>query len=264
MVPEPRKNDSNMTAHKVELFGYSTSPFVVKVGAFLKYKQIPFDFIPINPVHPGRQLRQFPGQRKVPVLTIDGEWRAESTDLGIWLDEVFPERPILGRNQEDTDHILRIDQWVNDELIMGRFRHAMEWESVRDGIRNGWRLANIIHDATPIPFPIRKAWPFMVKRVGFVRRFGSSVDHSESLAEMRERQRREFLDYLGEGPFLGGRDRVSLADLSAYTTIVMPYLVGMEGGSAFLDDSSIVAWCRRGAGASAGQSAGGAEAYAGT
>jgi len=234
-----------MTEHKVELYGYATSPFVVKVGTFLKYKRIPFDFIPVNPLHPGRQLRKFPGQRKVPVLTINGEWGAESTDLGIWLEEVFPECPILGRNQADTDEILRIDQWVNVELLMGRFRQAMEWENARDAIRNGWKLARIIHDATPIPFPIRKAWPLIVKRVGFVRRFGNSVDRSESLPEMRDRQRRELLSYLGDGPFLGGRDRVSLADLSAYATLIMPHLVGMHGDAGFLDDPEVLAWCRR-------------------
>lgn len=102
------------------------SPFVLKVGVFLKYKQIPFEFVPVNPVFSQRQLSQFPGQRKVPVLTIDEEWRADSTPLGIWLDEVFPDRPILGDTPEETQRILEIDQWVNDELIMGSFRSVME------------------------------------------------------------------------------------------------------------------------------------------
>jgi hypothetical protein len=38
---------------------------------------------------------------------------------------------------------------------------------------------------------------------------------------------------------------VSLADLSAYTTIVMPHLTGMQGGKDFLDDPDILAWSRR-------------------
>lgn len=234
-----------MSEHTVQLYGYATSPFVVKVGAFLKYKQIPFEFVPVNPVSPGAQLKHFPGQRKVPVLKIDDEWRADSTPLGIWLDDVFPERPILGKTPEDTEQILKIDQWVNDQLLMGRFRQAIEWENPKNAIRNGWKLSRILHASTPIPFILRKAWPLIIKRVGFVRRFGNSVDRAEPLPEMRERQRREFLQHLGGGPFLGGRDRVSLADLSAYITIVMPHLTGMHGGSDFLEDPDILAWCRR-------------------
>lgn len=229
---------------EVKLYGYVTSPFVVKVGAFLKYKQIPFDLVPVNPVRP-RELKKFPGQRKVPVLTIGDEWRHDSTPLGIWLDEVFPQRPILGETPEDTQRILAIDEWVTNQLLMGQFRHAVEWENTLDSIRNGWKLARTLHDSTPIPFVLRWAWPFIVRRVGFVRRFAGSVDLSEPLPQMRERQCRELVEHLADGPFLGGRNRVSLADLSAYATIVTPHLMGMSKDSPFLEDPAVLAWCHR-------------------
>lgn len=234
-----------MPAKQVKLYGYATSPFVVKVGVFLKYKQIPFDFVPVNPVAPKKQLGKFPGQRQVPVLTIDDEWRADSTPLGIWLDEVFPERPILGEDPSDTDRILAMDQWVNDQLLMGAFRHAAQWDNRWDAIRNGWTLSTILHYSTPLPFFLRKAWPFIIQRVGFVRRFGDSVDQGETLREMRERQRDEFLAHLGNGPYLGNRQRVSLADLSAYSSLMTPHLIGMRPRSTFLDNPVIVDWCRR-------------------
>lgn len=234
-----------MDEHQVELYGFATSPFVLKAGTFLKYKQIPFDWIPVNPISRSRQMSKFEGQEKVPVLKIDDEWRADSTPLGIWLDEVFPDRPILGTTEEDTEDILEIDQWVTDQLLNGRFRQALEWENTWDAIRNGWKLADIVHASTPIPYPIRKAWPFIIKYVGPVPHHGNSMDRSEPLPEMRDRQRRELLQHLGDGPFLGGRDRVSLADLSAYTTIVTPHRTGMHRELTFLDDSDVVAWCRR-------------------
>lgn len=234
-----------MTNHDIKLYGYSTSPFVGKVSVFLKYKRIPFEFVPVNPVFPKRQLSQFPGQRRVPVLSIDGEWRGESTDLGIWLDEVVPERPILGDTSEDTDRILEMDRWVNDQLIMGRFRELTEWTNIPNALRNGWKLSRVIHESTPIPFVIRKAWPFIVRRAGFVRRFAGSVKSEESVPEMQQRQCRELVELIGQGPFLGGRSRVSLADLSAWCTIATPHLIGMHGKSVFLEDPDVLAWCRR-------------------
>jgi hypothetical protein len=34
----------------IKLYGYSTSPLVRKVGCCLCYKQLPFEFVPVNPV----------------------------------------------------------------------------------------------------------------------------------------------------------------------------------------------------------------------
>jgi glutathione S-transferase len=234
-----------MDEHHVELYGFSTSPFVLKVGAFLEYKQIPFDWTPVNPLFRSRQMSEFEGQEKVPVLKIDDEWRGDSTPIGIWLEEVFPDRPILGETEADREEILEIDQWVTDQLLNGRFRETLEWESTWDSIRNGWKLADILHDSTPLPYPVRRAWPFIIRYVGPVPYHGNHMDRSEPLPEMRDRQRRELLQHLGDGPFLGGRDQVSLADLSAYTTIVTPHLMGMHGELHLLDDPDVVAWCHR-------------------
>lgn len=158
---------------------------------------------------------------------------------------MFPQRAILGDSPADTKRILEIDGWVTNQLIMGRFRHAVEWEHPWKSMKNGWKLSRAIHDSTPIPFVLRWSWPLIVRSVGFVRRFASNVDPSEPIAEMRERQCRELVEHIAGGPFLGGSDQVSLADLSAYGIIVTPHLMGMEADSSPLDDPAVLAWSRR-------------------
>jgi hypothetical protein len=50
----------------------------------------------------------------------------------------------------------------------------------------------------------------------------------------------------GQGlPFLGGRQHISLADLSAYMTLISSHLMGMHEESPFLKEPQIVDWCRR-------------------
>ena len=73
---------------KIRLYGYSTSPFVRKLGCCLYYKQLPFEFVPVDPTNP--EQIAFTGQTQVPVLQIDDEWRNDSTPLALWLDELFP------------------------------------------------------------------------------------------------------------------------------------------------------------------------------
>lgn len=227
----------------VTLYGYPTSPYVMKVACYLKYKKIPYDYVPVNPVSPV-QIK-FTGQRQVPVLTIGDEWRKDSTPLGIWLNENFPERNILGDSKADTQHILAIDRWISDHLITSVFRSAVDWESAWDSMRDGWLLARAVNNATPIPAFARVLWPFLVRRAKFIVDMVERLDRTESMSAMRERMRSEFLEHLGDGPFLGGRDTISLADLSAYPTIVSGYLMGMHQDVPFLRDDKVIAWCGR-------------------
>ncbi len=166
----------------VTLYGYPTSPYVIKVGSFLKYKNIPFEYIPVNPVSP-IQIK-FTGQRQVPVLKIDQEWRKDSTQLGIWLDELFPEKPLLGNNESDRNAILLIDKWVSDNLILGKFRAAVEWEKTWDALRNGWLLSRAVNNGTKIPLFVRMLWPFFVKKAKFIVDMVSHLDKKESIASM--------------------------------------------------------------------------------
>ena len=77
----------------IKLYGYATSPYVRKVGCFLYYKGVDFTHVPVNPINP-RETLGHTGGNSVPVLEVDGECRRESSQLGHWLDELFPEKPI--------------------------------------------------------------------------------------------------------------------------------------------------------------------------
>lgn len=225
----------------ISLYTYPTSPYGMKVACYLAYKNIPYRFVPVNPVT-NRQIR-FTGQRQVPVLEIDGEWRKESSELGIWLDELFPQPPLLGTDEIERQQILRIDHWISDAFIPAVFREAYEWESARRGIINGWRLARFVNDASSIPLPVRALWPFLVKRAGFIVRMMDMLDLDESIADMRQRLADEFLAHLAGGPYLGGLEQPSLADLSIYPIILFGERTGIQG-FARKDDAAFQRWAR--------------------
>jgi glutathione S-transferase len=228
---------------KITLYGYPTSPYVMKVACFLNYKQLPYTYIPVNPVDPKRI--KFTGQRQVPVLTIGDEWRKDSTAIGIWLNDRFADRNILGYSDEAADKIMEIDRWVSDQLIAGRFRHAVEWENTWDSLRNGWKLSRAVSNATPLKAYVRFIWPIAVRKAGFIVDIVNGLDLQEPIADMRQRHCDEFIKYLGDGPFLGGEECISLADLSAYPTIVSGHLMGMHADSPLLKNETVIAWCRR-------------------
>jgi len=47
-------------SEKIELYGYTTSPYVRKVSCYLPYKELEFDFIGASLVEPKKPL-DFPG-----------------------------------------------------------------------------------------------------------------------------------------------------------------------------------------------------------
>ncbi len=228
---------------KITLYGYATSPFVMKVGCYLKYKQLRFAHVPVNPVRP-KQIA-FTGQRRVPVLEIGDEWRLESSELGIWLDELHPERPLLGKDAVERQTILAQDRWISDVLIPSRFREVVDWTNSWHAIRNGWRLAAVVNSGTPLPRFVQLIWPFAVKRAEFIVRMVDGLDRNEPMPVMRRRLASEFVARLSGGPFLGGTSVPSLADLSAYPILLSGYMIGMEGEHAFLERPEIVEWMRR-------------------
>ncbi len=233
---------NNDSKPKIKLYGYPTSPFVLKTSCHLKYKQLPFEFVAVNPIT--REQIKFSNQQQVPVLSIGDEWKNDSSPIAIWLDQRFPERPILGDSPEQKNTILEIDSWISKQLLPARFRAALKWDHPWDAIRNGWLLGAAMNNAIAIPWYLQIMWPLLVKRAKFLQRIVDTLDLQEPLWDMHQRLANELIQRLSNGPFLGGLKQPSLADLSAYPIIIFSHLMGLHGRNVYLEHEQIVNWCK--------------------
>lgn len=227
----------------IRLYAYPTSPYAQKVGCYLKYKRLDYELVGVDPIN-SAEIR-FTGQKRVPVLKIGDEWRLESSELGLWLDELYPEKPIMPADQPARAEILAIDRWISESLIPTIFRRAVEWENPIYSIQNGWKLARAVHDATPLPWYARVLWPLAVKRAPFIRRMVGELDLTESIADRFTRMQVEFVERLSGGPFFASQTKPTLADLSAYPMVVSGHLMGMKTMSSMLDSPVVVNWSRQ-------------------
>ena len=224
----------------IKLYGYSTSPFVRKVGCCLLYKQIPFEFIPVNPTNP--EQISFTGQTQVPVLQIDGEWRNDSTPLALWLDELFPARPLFGSNDRERALILKLDKWVTDSLILSTFRFAHEAEMTARFRHTAWRLSAIVSSQTPLSDEVRNAWPELLQMAPFIKHMMCDVDQTESVRDMQMRVAMEMLGHLDGGPYFGGLDKPSLVDFAIFPQLVFSYMVGIEQDLMAAREPTLARW----------------------
>ena len=133
----------------IVLFGYPTSPFVAKVSVVLAYLRLDHSFVAVSPIDPHEI--GFTRQRQVPVLSIGGNWRTGSSDIGRWLARVAGREDLLGNGDADVSAINEVDHWVDAALIPLLFdqisRPALSFSRMQDC----WRLARIVHQASPLP-----------------------------------------------------------------------------------------------------------------
>lgn len=227
----------------IRLYTYAMSPYAAKVHCFLLFKDLDFEPYYINPL---RVRKELPVGRQIPVVTIDGESRADSTPIGLWLDERFPDPPrLLPADGEERERLLAIDAWVTNRLIPGSFR-SYPGEGINRFL-NGWKLSHVMaHTARGgLPFPLRVAWPLVIKRVAFVRRLLAQADDGLPVRESKFKLYDEFLAHLDGGPFVAGREAPSLPDLSAYPQFALFYATGFRGGEDIRERPSLMEWLAR-------------------
>jgi len=231
---------------RIRLYRYALSPFAAKVHCYLGFKGLDFETFY---VHPLRARRELPVGHTVPVLEIDGEARNDSTPIGLWLEERFPERrALLPGDPEASRRVLAIDGWVTDRLIPTTFRLMIAPDApLMARVRGRRRGARVLHATVPggVPLAMRVVYPFLITRAPFIRRLLDATDPTRPTAAVVEDVLDDLEAHLGSGPFLGGLAEPSLADLSAWAQLALPYLAGYAGAEAFLDRPELRIWFGR-------------------
>lgn len=230
---------------QITLYGYTTSPFVRKVSCYLYYKGLPFDFVGVSPVEPQKTIG-FTGHSQVPVLKIGDEWRTDSSPIGLWLDELYPEKPLAGATELEREKVLAVDQWASDQFIPGMiFRPAIDGEMTDAFRERAWRLADIVSSGATMPDEVKKAWPENLKKAQFIIDMVNQLDRSEPLLAMQQRLVMELIAHLGDGPFLGGLNAPSMADFAIYPQIMFSYQVGLIKELPLMQHPALGAWLAR-------------------
>ncbi len=227
----------------VRLYTYAMSPYAAKVHCFLLYKRLDFECFYINPL---RVRQDLPVGRQIPVVTVGDESRADSTPIGLWLDERFPDTPpLLPAGAEERAKLVELDQWVSNSLIPGSFRSYPGGGINR--FLNGWKLSAVMANTAQggLPLLLRAAWPLFITRIGFVRRLVAMTDNGLPVREAKLALYGEFVARLAGGPFLAGRDTPSLPDLAAYPQFALYYMTGFRGSEDILGCPPLMEWLVR-------------------
>jgi glutathione S-transferase len=105
----------------LELYQFELSQYSEKVRLILDYKGLEYRKIEVTPGVGQIELMQKTGKRQVPVLKDGDTYVADSTAIAFYLDQKYPERPIIPDDPVAKGQCLLIEEWADESIgIKGR------------------------------------------------------------------------------------------------------------------------------------------------
>lgn len=107
----------------LELYQFELCPFCEKVRFMLDYKGLEYKKIEVTPGIGQLDVFKISGQRQVPVLKDGDTVVADSTKIALYLDDKYPEKPLMPTNSLARGQSLLLEEWA-DESFVGNTRKA--------------------------------------------------------------------------------------------------------------------------------------------
>jgi glutathione S-transferase len=137
----------------MKIIGSFVSPYVRKVLACISLKGLSYEIDPITPFFGNDEFRRLSPLCRIPVL-IDGDFStSDSSVICAYLDEAYPERPVLPKDPKDRARARWLEEFADTRLgdlfIWGLFYqkvvHPLVWGEPGDQ----QRIAKVLAEDAP-------------------------------------------------------------------------------------------------------------------
>jgi glutathione S-transferase len=189
----------------VRLYTQSLNPYTEKVAAALALKRLPFERVISD--EPEDLQRWSPIARTLPVLEIDGRRMADSLEIVLWLDELFPEPPLYSPDPRIAETQRNLADWSDNSFIW-------YW--------NRWRTARYPQpgDQTPADASMLARIRGQIARtLGHTPTTRADLRELEIIRELQDRMD-DLVGFLRDRDFFHA-DEPSIADLSVYAMLLV-------------------------------------------
>ena len=120
----------------IELYQFELSHFCEKIRLILDYKGLAYRKVEVTPGIGQLDVYRMSGQRQVPVLKDGAEVIADSTAIALYLDEKYPDRPIIPTDPKQRALCLLMEEWADESIganarkvMLGAFSQNPDWRS---------------------------------------------------------------------------------------------------------------------------------------
>jgi glutathione S-transferase len=156
-APSNRESDATDSSDRpFRVYGSQVSYYTGKLESYLRYKEIPYEFVSTLP----GQLSRRTGAGQVPALELpDGRFITDSTPIIRWLESEYPEAPVVPSDPMQAFVAWLIEDYADEWL----WRPAMHyrWSYDLDKYTLSRKLADELMPDHPAPSFIKR---FMIRR----------------------------------------------------------------------------------------------------
>jgi glutathione S-transferase len=166
----------------IKLYGLRISYYTGKMEGYLRYKEIPYEFMTLNWSRMN-MLEEKTGAAQMPAVELhDGRFMTDTSAMIPWFEEHYPDPSIL-----PEDPILEfISYLVEDYAEEWLWRPAMHyrWSYKADRLHLARKIVDEMMHDQPIPGPVKRAFIRRRQRHKYVKRDGvdaNTWNHVESI-----------------------------------------------------------------------------------
>jgi glutathione S-transferase len=221
----------------MRLHQFAISPFCDKVRRALRVKGQTFDVVEVPVTRAPMALRRLNPAGKVPVLEHAGRLLADSSEILLYLEDVFPNPPLLPMDARERALCHMLEDWADESLYFYqlRLRATFPHNAQR------WLEALLAHEPAPLRLMAKGVVPRVVRKQLAKQGVGLKSE-AQVLAEV-QRHLDALVDWLGDNPWLVGQG-ITIADLSVFAQV--DCIRGTdEGGRMIASRPTLGAWMDR-------------------
>jgi glutathione S-transferase len=221
----------------ITLYQFEISPYCDKIRRVLHWKGLEYEVREVPLAAARSTAKRINPAGKLPCLDHDGRIVADSTDIAYYLEEAFPEPPLLPKDPRDRALCHFFEDWADESLYFYemRLRFTFPHNAAR------W-IPELVH-ADRAPMKLLAPWlvPTMLRRQTAAQGVGRKSE--EQVVADVERHAGALADWLADREWLVGTS-LSLADISVFAQLFC--IRGADEGRRSLESRSVIAaWMDR-------------------
>ena len=202
---------------QLTVYGSAISYYTGKLEGYLRYKEIPYRFVPLSPKL-GRRLQKETGTSQIPAVELpDGRFMTDTTPMIDWFESQYPPTPAVIPGDPLQGFVSRLVEDYAEEWLWRPAMH-FRWNYRQDAILLSRKIADELMVDIPLPgfakrfIMRRRQQGFYVRRDGVTR---ETWDHVEGIY-FSTLDRLEFI--FAQRPFLLGQ-APTLADFGFFASM---------------------------------------------
>jgi glutathione S-transferase len=207
-------SDANQPALKV--YGSAISYYTGKLEAYLRYKEIPYRFVPFRP-REQRLIKNETGAGQIPAVELpDGRFMTDTTAMLEWFEARYPEHTVIPRDPLQGFMSRLVEDYADEWL----WRPAMHfrWSYRGDALLLSRKIAEEIMLGIPLPGFAKRLFMRRRQHGGYVRGDGVTQETWAHVEGIYFKALEQLSDIFATRPYLLG-EVPTLADFGFFASM---------------------------------------------